>query len=807
MKISYNWLKSYLEFNTSPQETAKILTDIGLEVESVEEIQSVKGGLAGIVIGEVITCEKHPDADRLKVTQVNIGQNEPLSIVCGAPNVAVGQKVVVAIVGAKLYPTQGEPFEIKKSKIRGALSEGMICAEDEIGLGESHDGIMVLDAHAKIGQDAASFFKIENDFVLEIGLTPNRADAMSHYGVARDLHAALKRLNLPCSFKKTAEIPLKNNSNSQKITVEVVDKEACPIYAGVCLTNVKVAPSPEWLQNKLRTIGLKPINNVVDITNFMLHSYGQPLHAFDLDKITGNKVIVRKANKGATFITLDNQERKLHEDDLMICNEQNHMCIAGVFGGLDSGVSDQTKTIFLESAYFNPVVIRKAAKRHGLNTDASFRFERGIDPNNTLFVLQEAVKLLTEICSAEISSDFIYQKNQEFNGIEIPFSYDFCDKLIGKSIERETIKSILTNLEIEILKEENDGLLLKVPAFKNDVTRPADVVEEILRIYGYNNIDLPSKLNTSITFALKPNQDSVLNAVADHLTSLGFYEILSNSLTAEKNIRQKKEAVEILNPLSNELNYMRQDLLHGLLQALSYNLNRKNNQLKLYEFGRAYHKINGNYTEEAYFDLIISGNQQKKQWKLNEIKSDFYIIKGMVESLFERFGLLDMAQKCEVKESENTNLSFGLKYSFQNKFLFEIGKIIAKKTKEFDIEQEVYYATIHWKTFLQGVKNKKTKYTPIPKFPSVKRDLSLLLDKSISFEKIKNIALNTDKKLIKDVQIFDYFEGEKIGADKKSYAISLLLLDENKTLTDKEIDKVMGKVQSSLEHQLQAQLR
>ncbi|NNL82781.1 MAG: phenylalanine--tRNA ligase subunit beta, partial [Winogradskyella sp.] len=644
MKISYNWLKQFLKLDWNVEQTAELLTDIGLEVEGIEDFESVKGGLKGIVVGEVVSCIKHPDADRLKLTTVDIGDKEPLQIVCGAPNVAKGQKVPVATIGTTLYTKEGEPWKIKKGKIRGEASDGMICAEDELGLGDSHDGIMVLDKSVKVGTLVSSLFKVENDKVIEIGLTPNRADAMSHFGVARDLKAGLLQKEVSLELITPSVSAYHVDSRTLKIDVDVLDKTKAPRYCGITLTGIKVEASPLWLQNRLKAIGLAPINNVVDITNYVLHELGQPLHAFDANKIKGNKVVVKTLKAGTKFTTLDGVDRELHNEDLMICDAEKPMCIAGVFGGIDSGVTDDTTSIFLESAYFDPISIRKTAKRHGLNTDASFRFERGIDPNITEYALKRAALLICEIAGAEISSDLLDLYPKKIEDYQVRLSFENAARLIGEEIPRETIKSILTSLEIKVNNVTETGLGLTVPAYRNDVLREADVIEEVLRIYGYNNIKTTEKLNASISIAAKIEDYKLQNTIGNQLTSQGFFEILTNSLTNPKHVELSdsivnEQNVVILNPLSQDLSVLRQSLLFTGLEAVSYNINRKKNDIKFFEFGKTYHKIKGNYEEYKSLGLLISGNKTSERWNVQTAKSNFFYMKGIIESILDRLGL------------------------------------------------------------------------------------------------------------------------------------------------------------------------
>jgi len=813
MKISYNWLNEYLNLTTTPEQTSEILTDIGLEVEKTEIVESVPGGLKGLVIGEVLEAEKHPDADKLKKTKVNIG-SEILNIVCGAPNVDKGQKVVVATVGTTLYTEKGESFKIKKSKIRGEESAGMICAEDEIGLGKSHEGIMVLDSNAKIGTPAADYFDLKNDVVFDIGLTPNRADAMSHFGVARDLMVALKHKEIlpkeaQCCSPSVAN--WKTDNTDLNIEIEVKNMDACPRYAGVTLSGLKVAESPEWLQKRLKAIGLSPINNIVDATNYVLHELGQPLHAFDADKIKGNKVIVQNAKNKQKFTTLDETERELHTDDLMICNETEPMCVAGVFGGIDSGVSSSTTSIFLESAYFNPVSVRKTAKRQALNTDASFRFERGIDPETVIYALKRAGLLIKEIAGGTISSDIKEFYPNEIKNHQVEFNYDNCNRLIGTEISDETIDSILKNLGIQTISKTNRDLVLEVPAFRNDVLREADITEEILRIFGFNNIPVPEKLNTSITYREKNDSRALINLVSDRLSDNGFAEIMSNSLTKSSYLTdfQSKKinpdyAVRMLNPLSSELDVMRQSLLFNGMEAIIYNINRKQSDLKLYEFGKTYFKFESGYEENQVLSLFVTGKDDTENWDNEDKPVDFFSIKKEVLNTLNRLGIM---KNFSTNATKNELLVEGLAVSINKKLVADFGKVSKKVLANFGVKQPVYYAEINWDNVLQLMMMNKTKYKELAKFPSSRRDLSLLIDKAVKFEQIEEIAANADRKILKEIGLFDIYEGKNLAEGKKSYAVSFLFQDENKTLVDKQIEKIMTKIQGELESKLGASLR
>ena len=808
MKISYNWLKQFIHIDWDAERTGELLTDLGLEVEGIEPFESVKGGLKGVVVGEVLSCEQHPNADRLKVTTVDIGANEPLHIVCGAPNVAKGQKVPVATIGTTLYTSEGEAWTIKKGKIRGEVSEGMICAEDELGLGESHDGIMILDEALEVGTPAHKVFNIETDEVFEIGLTPNRADAMSHMGVARDLRAGLlqKEINKELITPSVSSYHL--DKRTLRIDVDVVNKTKAPRYCGVTLVDLKVEESPSWLQNRLKAIGLSPINNIVDVTNYVLHELGQPLHAFDANKISGNKIIVKTLKSGTKFVTLDGIERELHEEDLMICDADKPMCIAGVFGGIESGVSENTTSIFLESAYFDPISIRKTAKRHGLNTDASFRFERGIDPNITEYALKRAALLILEVAGGEIASDIIDAYPKKIEDYQVRLSFDNAKKLIGEEIPKGTIKSILTSLEIKVNNVTETGLGLTVPAYRNDVQREADVIEEILRVYGYNNIGTTEKLNASISNATRFEDYKLQNIIGDQLVAQGFFEIMTNSLTTPKylNLSEQLNAdnnVQMLNPLSTDLEVMRQSVLFSGLEAISHNLNRKRNDLKLFEFGKTYHQYSGKREEEKHLAVFVTGNKSTERWNANSSPSDFFYLGGTIEAIFERLGFNDL--KYEPKTLDT--LSEGLGLTLGNKRLVEYGLVSKKVLKYFGISQKVLYADFNWDNILEFVKHNTIIYKAIPKYPEVRRDFALLLDQDVSFKDISIIAKNTEKDLLKKVNLFDVYEGENLPAGKKSYAVSFTLQDDKKTLTDKQVEKVMSKLQANFEKQLGAQLR
>ncbi len=815
MKISYNWLKKYIDTDLPPQQVSEILTNIGLEVEGLEEVQSVKGGLEGVVIGEVLTCEKHPDADKLTVTTVNLGEGKPVQIVCGAPNVAAGQKVPVAMVGATLWPDE-KGFTIKKAKIRGALSMGMICAEDELGLGTSHDGIMVLDPKAEPGTPAADYFQVENDFVFEIGLTPNRIDGASHLGVARDLAAYLKQSGRVNVMKPSVEA-FSNDNNDLFIPVEIEERAGCKRYSGVTIQGIAVTESPTWLQNRLRSVGLTPINNVVDITNFVLQESGQPLHAFDADHITGHKVIVRTMPEGTPFITLDEQERKLRGSDLMICNTEEGMCIAGVFGGIGSGVTEKTTSIFLESACFDPVYIRKTARHHLLNTDASFRFERGSDPNNTVWALKRAAMLIKEITGGTISSEVVDVYPEPVEDFRVEISYAHVDRLIGNHIEPATIRSILESLEIRVEEESEQGMVLRVPPYRVDVQREADVIEEILRIYGFNRVETVNGLRSTLSFTSKPDKEQVVNMTSDLLSSNGFFEMKSNSLTPSSYYDTEESrdsaAVRLFNPLSQDLALMRQNLLFGGLEAIAYNINRKQSDLKLYEFGNCYY-LNGEekggnpldkYDEAFHMGIFLSGNVQQGNWVQKPVESSFHQLKSYVETVLIKLGIDPLALDCA--GSENPHFDEGLVYKYNSTLLVEFGRVAQKTVKQFDIKQQVFVAEFNWDLVLNALSGHRILFKPLSRFQVVTRDFSLMLDRKVTFESLRTLAFKAEKKLLKRVTLFDVYEGDKIEKGKKSYALTFTLLDEDKTLTDKQIDKAMLRIASAFEKELGASIR
>lgn len=816
MNISYNWLKNYINIDYAPSKVSEILTSLGLEVGSVEEIQSVKGGLEGLVIGEVVTCAKHPNADKLSVTTVNVGGADLLPIVCGAPNVAAGQKVVVATVGTVLY-SGDESFTIKASKIRGEQSMGMICAADEIGLGGDHSGIMVLPDDTPVGMAAKEYFKVENDVVFEVDLTPNRIDSASHYGVARDLVAYLSVNDENICLKRPSVDHFMADDNSFNVSVSVENNNACHRYAGVTINNVKVADSPDWLQNALRSIGLTPINNIVDVTNYVLHEVGQPLHAFDGDKVKGNKVVVKTLDQGTKFVTLDGKERELHQDDLMICNSQDPMCIGGVFGGIDSGVSNDTTRIFLESAWFNAVSVRKTARRHQLNTDASFRFERGTDPNGVIYALKRAALLIKEVAGGTISSEIVDIYPTPAADFEIEVSYSHVKRLIGKDIPAETIHKILKGLEIKIKSDNGETMLLNVPPYRVDVTREADVIEEILRIYGYNNVEAPEEVHSTLVYARKPDDHKLKNVVAALLNGQGFYEIMNNSLTKGSyydnlTVFPREAVVALANPLSSDLGGMRQTLLFGGLESIEHNRNRRNADLKLFEFGNCYFmKPNGakdqlkSYGETGTLALFMTGLRNEVNWNTPAQQVSFFDIKTQVENIIKRLGV-DLAILKEEAVS-NEVWSEALCLMVDNKVLVTYGSVHSKLTKQFDIDCPVYFAEFNFDLLISKSARQVILFKEISKYPEVKRDLAMLLDKNVTFAQVKHVALKTEKKLLRSVSLFDVYEGKNLPEGKKSYAVSFVLLDEDKTLTDKQIDKIMNSMMSAFERELNAQIR
>ncbi|NBC58686.1 MAG: phenylalanine--tRNA ligase subunit beta [Bacteroidetes bacterium] len=807
MKISYNWLKDFVDISWPAEKVETILTDLGLEVEGIDNFESIQGQLEGIVIGKVLECTNHPNADRLKLTQVDIGKTEPVQIVCGAPNVDKGQWVPVAKVGTTIYNQKGESLKIKKGKIRGEYSFGMICAEDEIGLGESHEGIMILEGDFKSGQALNTIFPVETDQVFEIGLTPNRADAMSHWGVARDLRAGIiqQGKSLPINTPSISSFHVEDRSRRTKI--EVKNSDLAPRYCGVTITDINIDASPIWLQNRLKAIGINPKNNIVDITNYVMHELGQPLHAFDADKIKNSKIIVKTLEEGTIFTTLDGVERKLSSEDLMICDTQKPLCIAGVLGGENSGVTETTKSIFLESAYFNPISVRKTAKRHGINTDASFRFERGIDPNITEDALKRASVLISEIAGGKVSSDIddFYPKKIEDHQVFLTF--DKINSLVGEELDSGVIKSILTSLDIKVNNVSESGMGLTIPAYRVDVTREVDVIEEILRVYGYNNIQLDNKFNVSVANSSKFEDYKVQNIIGNMLVSKGFYETMANSLTTAdyveySNRLSKENNVEIINPLSQDLAVMRQSLLFSGLENIGFNLNRKNENLKFFEFGNSYHKYEKEIIEQKHLALFVVGNKTEENWLNPSKQVGFFYLKGIIESVLTKLGLT-----FSTDINNDDTIAEGLAFKVKKKTVVKFGRLKKEITEAFDISSEVLYANFDWNSLLTLTTKIKFKTQDIPKYPEVRRDFALLLDENISFEQVESIARQTDKKLLQQVNLFDVYQGKNLPDGKKSYAVSFTFRDPHKTLTDKKVDKIMSKLQKQFESQLQAELR
>lgn len=819
MNISYNWLKQYIDVDLPAAELGKILTSIGLEVGSVEEVQTIKGGLEGIVIGEVLECMAHENSDHLHVTRVNLGSGDPVQIVCGAPNVAAGQKVVVATVGTKLY-NGDESFTIKRSKIRGVESMGMICAEDEIGLGTSHDGIIVLPADAVPGTPASEYYNIKSDYLIEVDITPNRVDAASHFGVARDLAAYFALVDPSVQLTKPSVDEFKVQNTSLTIPVSIENPEACPRYSAVTISNVTVGESPDWLKNALTTIGLRPINNVVDCTNYVLHEMGQPLHAFDADRIGGKQVRVRTMPEGTPFTTLDGTDRTLNAADLMICDAERPMCIGGVFGGLTSGVTETTKNVFLESAYFHPVSIRKTARRHGLNTDASFRFERGCDPSNTIYILKRCAMLIRQVAGGEISSEVVDVYPQEIKPKEVNVTVRKINALIGKELSRTTIETILKALEMEIVSSDDEGYRLRIPLYRVDVERDVDVIEDILRIYGYNNIEIGEKLMSTLSFGSHPDSHQLQQLISEQLTAQGFNEILNNSLTKAAYYEglesyPASNSVKIINALSNDLNVMRQTLLFGGLESIAHNINRKNADLRLYEFGNCYYFHAENkkdedalapYSEDYRLGIWLTGDKHAQSWAVPEQATSVYELKAYVENILRRLGI--RPGTIIQHETGNDLLSQAIALTTRSgKQLAVYGIVNPRIAKKLDVEQTVYFAEINWNQLLKELRKHKVSYSEIPRFPAVRRDLALLLDKAVSFAQIEKIAFDTEKKLLKEVALFDVYEGKNLEAGKKSYAVSFILQDETKTLTDGQIEAIMKKLLTNFETQLGAKLR
>ena len=820
MNISYNWLKEYVDFNLTPEETATALTSIGLEVGSVEERQAVKGGLKGLCVGQVETCEKHPDSDHMHVCQVNIGKETPLQIVCGAPNVACRQKVIVATIGTVLYDGD-TAFTIKRSKLRGIESYGMLCAEDEIGIGNNHDGIIVLPEDTPLGMLASEYYKLESDYIIEVDITPNRADACSHYGVARDLYAWLKQNGYETSLHRPSDKNFLVDNHNLEIDVKIEDKERCPRYAAVTISGCEVKDSPDWLKDKLRIIGLRPINNIVDITNYIMHAYGQPLHCFDADMIEGKTIIVKTQQNGTPFVTLDGVKHTLSEEDLTICNTNEPMCIAGILGGKGSGTYDSTKNVLFESAYFNPTTIRKSARRHGLNTDASFRFERGIDPNGVIYALKQAAILAKELAGGTVSMEIKDVNTAPVSNFHIHLDYKYLNNLIGKTIPRETVKDILSSLEIQLSNETEDGVDLAVPPYRVDVKRPCDIAEEILRIYGYNNVQIPTSIKSSLTIKGEEDRSNKLqNLISEQLTAQGFNEILNNSLTKavyydSLESYPLKKCVRLLNPLSEDLCVLRQTLLFGGLESLRFNINHKSPNLKMYEFGKTYSfKSNekdesnrlGAYSEDLHLGLWITGNMIENSWTNKNQQYSFYNIKAYVENIFTRLGV--NIGLMFFKEFTSDLYSSALQITDRNEKVYATMGIISNKVlKLAELKAQIFYADINWQLLMKKNRKNIVSYKEISKFPSVSRDLALLLDKKITFQEIEAVAYQTERNLLKKIELFDVYEGNNLPENKKSYAINFTLQDPNKTLTDKQIDKVMKALMNNFKHKLQADLR
>ena len=826
MNISYKWLKEYVDFDLTPQQVCDALTSTGLEVDALEEVQSIKGGLKGLYVGKVLTCEMHPNSDHLHVTTVDLGKGEPSQIVCGAPNVAAGQKVIVADLGCVLYDGDKE-FVIKKSKLRGVDSNGMICAEDEIGIGSSHDGIIVLPDDAVVGTPAAEYYHLESDWLIEVDITANRADALSHWGVARDLYAWLRRNGYQTSLHRPSADDFAADNNNLPIDVVIENTEACRRYACVSITDCDVKESPEWLKNKLTTVGLRPINNIVDITNYIMFAYGQPLHCFDADMVTGHKIVVKTMPEGTPFVTLDGEEHKLSERDLAICNAEEPMCIAGVFGGKGSGTYETTHNVVLEAAYFHPTWIRKSARRHGLSTDASFRFERGIDPNGVIYALKQAAMLCKELAGGKVSMEIRDEYPTKMNNPQVSLQYDYVYSLIGKEIPVETIKDICESLEMKVLSEGADGILLEIPAYRVDVTRPCDVVEDILRIYGYNNVEIPTQLKGSLV--IKGDEDrkhKLANLVSEQLVGEGFNEILNNSLTKaayyenqnnqnDQNTQSNPTLVRIMNPLSSDLNVMRQTLLYGGLESVAHNANRRNQNLRFFEFGNVYtfspekndpENPMQAYQEQYHLGMWLTGKRVEGSWAHQNEESSFYELSAYVENVLRRIGLKPgMTVR---KKSENPIFAAGLTIENRGgKKLVELGVLTKKLQKQFGIDNTVFYAEMNWTQLMKATKKNEVLFSEVPKFPAVSRDLALLVDNSVEFAQIEQVARQTEKKLLKKVELFDVYEGDKLPAGKKSYAVNFILQDEEKTMGDKQIEAIMQKLITNIKKQLGAELR
>lgn len=819
MKISYSWLKEYVQFDLQPEEVAKYLTDSGLEVEAIETYEQVRGGLKGLVVGEVLTCEPHPDSDHLHVTTVDVGGERPLDIVCGAANVAAGQKVVVATIGTTLYSGE-ESFTIKKSKLRGVVSEGMICAEDEIGLGTSHDGIMVLPADVPVGTPAADYFKVESDAILEIGLTPNRSDAISHFGVARDLYAMLKTNNVKCSPLLLPQVSELKPAVTKRPAIELVveNKKACPRYSGVCLENVTVGPSPKWLQNRLQSIGIRPVNNIVDATQFVMFELGQPLHAFDADKITGNKIVVKNLPDETPFQTLDGNEVKLSSEDLMICNAEEGMCIAGVFGGLKSGITNETKNIFIESAYFNPTSVRKTSKRHGLKTDAAFRYERGCDPDITIYAAKRAANLICNLTGGSVTSEImdVYPSVIERPKIALPFQQ--INDIAGKVIEKETVVNILLLLGMEVQNSGVEQILVTVPLYRCDVTRPIDLIEEVLRIYGYNNIEIPETLTYDISLVGSKSAASIPNKITHYLTDNGFFEVMNNSLTKSQYAQKfdflnENETIPLVNPLSNELGVMRQTLLLSGLENIVRNTNNKNPNLRLFEFGKTYHKINDDKTlpvteqfrEENRISMFVTGKVSEGCWNEADKELDAFYMKNIILNMLRKINFPVAKLVCH--KAEDKRFADNLAFDYEGRCLLVLGEVNPRIVKAFDIKRAVFFADIDADLLYAAAGSERITFQPLPLYPAVRRDLALVVDKSVQYADLESIAYKYGTKILKSVSLFDVYEGDKIEAGKKSYALNFVLQHPEKTLTDEAITKVMNKLVEAFAREAGAKLR
>lgn len=805
MKVSFNWLKQYIPIEVDLAELIEILTNTGLEVASAEKVERYPGGLEGLVIGEVTAVSKHPNADRLQIAKVKVGNGEEKSIVCGAPNIARGKKVVVALPGTTIHPIKGDPFRIKKGKIREEVSEGMICAEDEIGLGDSHDGIMVLEKKAVTGSKLRDHLKLQEDYVIEIDLTPNRTDAISHFGIARD-YLAVKNLQ-PGFENLRIQIPdvsnFVNDNKNLEISVQIDDRSACPRYSGISMTGLKVGPSPDWLREKLLVIGLNPINNVVDAANYVMYETGQPMHTFDAAAITSRKVVIHKPEKGTKFTTLDGTSRTLSGEDLIICDQKIPMCIAGVFGGISSGVTENTERIFIESAYFSPEGIRKTARHHGLSTDASYRYERGVNPDGTIYALKRLALLLKELTGGEISSEIVDEYPMKIEPVEAELRWSYLNQMIGKVILKDEVRNILGSLDINIMTEDNASMKLRIPGYRAEVTREIDVVEEVLRIYGYNNIDIPERMTSSFSHREEIDRVKIRNAISDHLASNGFIEIMNNSLTAAT---ASNDLVVIRNPLSNELNSLRKNLFHDGLKTIAFNRNRGIGDIRFFEFGKVYQlKGKDEYSEGMNLCIWLCGNHISETWREPQRKAVYFDIREHIDHIFSRMGILGTDLK--IRSFEGTDLSFGQEFELEGRFLGRIGKVSEKLTSKFEVSEDVFIAELNWENLLNTVRNKRTNYIPMPKYPSIRRDLALLIEEHIEYATIEGIAWKTEGKILKAVSLFDVYQGKGIEKGKKSYAVSYVFQDPDKTLTDKQVDKIMEQMIKRYQKEIGASLR